>query len=132
MKEIREKIFNEITSFCENCVSRECCCEEECVLFRIEKLVEEVRKENILDTYNEIKNKFSDVSFSDLHIVDVVLRDIEGSNLDFNEVYSLCHDVWIHDITGLSINLIVDYITEYYESVKDLNILDIIDLINEV
>lgn len=129
---MRDNILLEITNFCEGCASRECCCEEECILFRIEKLVEDKKQQNILDTYKEIKNKFNDISFADLHIADVVLRDIDGSDLDFNEVYSLCHDVWIHDITGISINLIVDYITEYYEQVKDLNILDIIDLINEV
>lgn len=34
-----EKILNETTSFCETCSSRECCCEENCVLYRIEQIV---------------------------------------------------------------------------------------------
>lgn len=34
-----EKILNETTSFCETCSSRECCCEEDCVLYRIEQIV---------------------------------------------------------------------------------------------
>ncbi len=34
-----KKILLEISNFCENCSSHECCPEEDCVLFRIEKLV---------------------------------------------------------------------------------------------
>lgn len=33
-------ILDETTRFCEECPSRECCPEDECVLFRIEKLAE--------------------------------------------------------------------------------------------
>ena len=34
------KILTEITTFCENeCAERECCIEEECILWRIEKLI---------------------------------------------------------------------------------------------
>jgi hypothetical protein len=33
------KILNEITSFCEECGSKDSCSEDECVLFRIEKIV---------------------------------------------------------------------------------------------
>ena len=38
---MREEILNEITNFCEDCPSKDCCPEDECVLFRIEKVVEE-------------------------------------------------------------------------------------------
>lgn len=34
---MKEKILNEITNFCEECSSHECCPEEECVLYRIEQ-----------------------------------------------------------------------------------------------
>jgi hypothetical protein len=34
-----DKIMNEITNFCENCKSHECCHEEECILFRIERII---------------------------------------------------------------------------------------------
>lgn len=37
MKE--DKILDEITTFCETCASRESCPEEDCVLYRIEKVV---------------------------------------------------------------------------------------------
>jgi hypothetical protein len=37
---MEEKILNETTSFCESCLSKECCPEEECVLYRIEQIVE--------------------------------------------------------------------------------------------
>ena len=34
------KILTQITTFCENeCAERECCIEEECILWRIEKLI---------------------------------------------------------------------------------------------
>ena len=39
-----DKILNETTTFCESCPKRECCIEEECVIFRIEKIVEEITK----------------------------------------------------------------------------------------
>lgn len=38
---MEEEIMNEIVEECEECLNRECCLEEDCVLFRIEKLVEE-------------------------------------------------------------------------------------------
>lgn len=37
MKE--EKILDEITTFCSECASKECCPESDCVLFRIEQIV---------------------------------------------------------------------------------------------
>ena len=36
---MKEKIKIEIAEFCEDCISHESCPEEECVLFRIEQLV---------------------------------------------------------------------------------------------
>lgn len=36
---MEEKILNETTTFCMECPSRECCPEEECVLYRIEQIV---------------------------------------------------------------------------------------------
>jgi len=37
---MREKILYEITNFCEECPSHDCCPEEECVLYRIEKILD--------------------------------------------------------------------------------------------
>lgn len=37
---MEDKILMEITNHCENCPKHECCPEEECILFRIEKIVE--------------------------------------------------------------------------------------------
>lgn len=34
-----EKVMKEITNFCEECSSHECCPEEECVLYRIEHIM---------------------------------------------------------------------------------------------
>lgn len=34
-----DKILNETTTFCETCSKRECCPEEECILYRIEQIV---------------------------------------------------------------------------------------------
>lgn len=34
-----EEILTEITNFCEECPSHECCPEEECVLYRIEQIL---------------------------------------------------------------------------------------------
>lgn len=34
-----EEILTEITDFCETCPLHECCSEDECVLYRIEKLL---------------------------------------------------------------------------------------------
>ena len=39
LEKTKEEILNEITSFCNECSSRECCPEEECVLFRIEQII---------------------------------------------------------------------------------------------
>lgn len=36
---MEDKILNEITSFCEECNSKDCCPESDCVLFRIEQIV---------------------------------------------------------------------------------------------
>ena len=43
LKEVIEKIsniLNETTTFCESCASKDYCPEEDCVLYRIEKLVD--------------------------------------------------------------------------------------------
>ena len=36
---MEEKILNETTTFCERCPDRECCPEEECILYRIEQII---------------------------------------------------------------------------------------------
>ena len=42
--ELINAILNETTTFCEECGSREICPEDECVLYRIEKIVEKELK----------------------------------------------------------------------------------------
>lgn len=37
---MKNKILYEITEYCKNCPCKEKCSEEQCVLFRIEKIVE--------------------------------------------------------------------------------------------
>ena len=39
-----EKILTEISESCELCSRRENCLEEDCILFRIEQILEEVKK----------------------------------------------------------------------------------------
>ncbi len=36
---MKEEVLKEITDFCEECPSHECCPEEECVLYRIEQIL---------------------------------------------------------------------------------------------
>lgn len=36
---MNDEILTEITDFCSECGSKECCKEEECILFRIEQIV---------------------------------------------------------------------------------------------
>ena len=43
---MEDKILTEITDFCEECASHECCPEEECVLFRIEQIVTNQEADN--------------------------------------------------------------------------------------
>lgn len=38
--ELKNKILDETTTFCEECSSRENCPEDECVLYRIEQIIE--------------------------------------------------------------------------------------------
>lgn len=42
---MKDKILNEISNFCAECSSRENCSEDECVLYRIERIVEPEIKE---------------------------------------------------------------------------------------
>jgi len=46
IKKIRKKILNETTSTCFNCRLRERCIEEDCVLFRIEKIIEKIKNKD--------------------------------------------------------------------------------------
>jgi len=41
---LRNKILNETTSFCISCNLREKCIEKECIIFRIEQIVEKYYK----------------------------------------------------------------------------------------
>ena len=52
---MENEILNEITNFCNECASKECCPENECILYRIEQKVTNEKK-----TYNvEIKETLS-------------------------------------------------------------------------
>lgn len=46
IKKIRKKILNETTSTCFNCRLRERCIEEDCVLFRIEKIIKKIKNKD--------------------------------------------------------------------------------------
>lgn len=37
---MKEEILKEISDFCAECASNECCVENDCVLYRIERIVE--------------------------------------------------------------------------------------------
>lgn len=43
---MENKILNEITNFCEECLNKECCPEEDCILYRIEQIVTKRPKED--------------------------------------------------------------------------------------
>lgn len=36
---MKEEILNETTDFCNECLRKECCLEEECIVWRIEQIV---------------------------------------------------------------------------------------------
>lgn len=36
---LEERILNETTSCCDRCIMKECCIEEECEIYRIEKIL---------------------------------------------------------------------------------------------
>lgn len=38
LNKLKESILNETTTFCNECASKDCCPENECVLYRIEQL----------------------------------------------------------------------------------------------
>lgn len=42
---MEEKILNETTTHCNECPNKECCPEEECVLYRIEQIILEQKEE---------------------------------------------------------------------------------------
>jgi len=44
MKKLRNKILNETTTFCLSCNFREKCIEKQCVIFRIETIIEKYYK----------------------------------------------------------------------------------------
>ena len=46
IKKIRKKILKQTTSTCFNCRLRERCIEEDCVLFRIEKIIEKIKNKD--------------------------------------------------------------------------------------
>lgn len=39
-EKLRERILNETTTFCNGCTRKDCCAEEECILYRIEQLAD--------------------------------------------------------------------------------------------
>ena len=63
IEDSRDSILSEITDCCENCSARECCQENECVLFRIEKIIEEKGKKmkDINEYLKEQKEKYNGV-----------------------------------------------------------------------
>lgn len=63
---MKDKILNETTSFCNECASKECCPEEECVLYRIEQIV--LGKEKKQEEVVEGQLSIDDVSNSKLNV----------------------------------------------------------------
>lgn len=53
---MENKIMLEICNFCEECASRECCPEKECVLFRIEQILLKQRKRKVKTNETNQKN----------------------------------------------------------------------------
>ena len=58
---MENKIMSEICNFCEGCPSHEYCPEEECVLFRIEKLLEKRNEKKYKIEIEEILTKVVEV-----------------------------------------------------------------------
>lgn len=47
---MKEEVLIEVSEFCEECPSHECCPEEECILFRIEQILNQKSKEETNDS----------------------------------------------------------------------------------
>lgn len=45
LHKIKQSILNETTTFCNECASKDCCPERECVLYRIEELASDEGKQ---------------------------------------------------------------------------------------
>lgn len=46
---MKNKILKEIHDFCEECPSHECCPEEECVLYKIEQIILNKKRDDVID-----------------------------------------------------------------------------------
>ena len=75
-----EKILNETTTFCNECESKECCPEEECILYRIEQIALNKKKTyqvEITETFQRIIEVEAESKQDAIFMVDDQYREEE-------------------------------------------------------
>ena len=77
---MKKKILNEVTSFCNECSSKECCPENECVLYRVEQVAlnkKKVYQVEITETLQRVVEVEADSEQDAIFMVDDKYREEE-------------------------------------------------------
>ena len=98
MKE--EKILNEITTFCNECESKECCPENECFLYRIEQATlnkKKIYQVEITETSQRVEEVEAESEEEAIDIVDELYRNGEIV-IEYNDYKGYEIDIFKSDV----------------------------------
>lgn len=96
---MKEKILNETTTFCNECESKECCPEEECVLYRIEQIALSKKKTyqvEITETLQRVVEVEAESEEEAIETIEEQYRD-EEIVLDYNDFMGCEIDIFESD-----------------------------------
>ena len=95
---MKEKVLNETTNFCNECASKECCPENECVLYRIEQIVNEKKtyKVEITETLQRVIEVEAKSEEEALETIEEQYRD-EEIVLDYGDFMGYDVDIFKGD-----------------------------------
>lgn len=91
---MKEKVLNEITNFCnEECSSKENCPENECVLYRIEKIVEPELKEYEIEIEEILQKVVKVKATSDEEAYNKVYKMYKNQEIILDADNFMCYDI---------------------------------------
>jgi len=90
---MKDKILNEISNFCNECSSRENCSEDECVLYRIEKIVEPEIKEFEIEIEEILQRVIIVKATSEEEACSIVRKQYENEEIVLDDEDFIDYDI---------------------------------------
>lgn len=90
---MKERILKEIANFCEECPSHENCPEDECVLYRIEKIVEPELKEFEIEIEEILQRVVKVKATTEEEAYDIVEQQYKKAEIVLDAEDFICYEI---------------------------------------